>query len=548
MSIPIGTPMLNQQFSPGINNDPYNTPSYSPTPIDVLQAQQIFAQFAKYLNDTQLKLTANTVGPDNIMSTIALSPEAILISASKIGIAGEVTFADWMRDVNGVSTGVLDPSITTIRGGVIHTGIIYNSDNSNYLNLDATGSTSFLVSSSGVNIKANGQFTLGASAGKQLTWDGTNLSIGNNALLNTTPVGTVVSNAMGALLSANFNTTLSSVLQSGINNLMAATAAGSYTLNVQPTYIMAAANTAVFNGAGPTTAGNKLALGIDAAGIMAGYNAATTGAWVTTLLVDTAAGNLYVGNGSNAMVWNSTANTLTLGSGGTTGIVISGSGAASFAGSLSAATGTFAGSLSAATGTFTGALSAATGTFAGSLSGATGTFAGSLSAATGTFSGNITGGANINITGAARIDGALSGGWGSAALVANYGGISEYGVYAYSTGSGVAISGYALGSNGAGVSAIAGGAAGVGILAENIHGGIALQVVGASSFVSGVPNFNNVGINFAGDGHLYYFGGGTVTGTSTATFTSTNKPGANSGNAWIKVTIDSTVLYIPVWT
>lgn len=46
-------------------------------------------------------------------------------------------------------------------------------------------------------------------------------------------------------------------------------------------------------------------------------------------------------------------------------------GAATYAGALSAATGTFAGSLSAATGTFSGSLSAATGSFSGTISGST---------------------------------------------------------------------------------------------------------------------------------------------------------------------------------
>lgn len=142
-------------------------------------------------------------------------------------------------------------------------------------------------------------------------------------------------------------------------------------------------------------------------------------------------------------------------SGVTTFSIDGATGAAVFAGSLSAATGTFAGSLSAATGSFAGSLSAATGsfgavtaggavtvntsgsisngisyggtgfflgysgsaykfsvgdatkylrwdgsalTFAGALSGATGTFSGTLSAATGTFSGTLSAG-GISITG-----------------------------------------------------------------------------------------------------------------------------------------------------
>jgi hypothetical protein len=41
---------------------------------------------------------------------------------------------------------------------------------------------------------------------------------------------------------------------------------------------------------------------------------------------------------------------------------------------------------------------------------------------------------------------------------------------------------------------------------------------------------------------------GTLTGTGVATFNSTTKPGTNTGNVWMEITIDATTLYIPVWT
>lgn len=41
---------------------------------------------------------------------------------------------------------------------------------------------------------------------------------------------------------------------------------------------------------------------------------------------------------------------------------------------------------------------------------------------------------------------------------------------------------------------------------------------------------------------------GTLTGTGIATFNSTTKPGGNTGNVWMEITIDATTLYIPVWT
>ena len=41
---------------------------------------------------------------------------------------------------------------------------------------------------------------------------------------------------------------------------------------------------------------------------------------------------------------------------------------------------------------------------------------------------------------------------------------------------------------------------------------------------------------------------GTLTGSSVATFNATAKPGSASTNVWMQITIDSTTLYIPVWT
>jgi hypothetical protein len=44
------------------------------------------------------------------------------------------------------------------------------------------------------------------------------------------------------------------------------------------------------------------------------------------------------------------------------------------------------------------------------------------------------------------------------------------------------------------------------------------------------------------------FVSGTSTGSGVATFASTNKPGSTTTNVWMTIQIDSTTLYIPVWT
>jgi hypothetical protein len=436
MSVPYNGLMLNQQFSPGNSTDAYNTPNwYTPTPTDVAGAQQLFAQFAAALQDIQVQLQAKTVGPDNILSTIALSPEAILIQSDMIGIAGQATFADWLRDVNGVSTGVLDPSVTTIRGGVIHTGIIYNADNSNYLNLDATGSTSFLVSSSGVNIKANGQFVLGSASGKQLIWDGTNLTIGSSSLLGTTTVSTLLSTASSALQA------YSSYVLTGVQQVLGTggVMAGSVTWN--------SSNGVVTGGSGVVMTQNGIT------GVKSG---------VVTFSIDT-------------------------------------TGQATFAGNVN--TGGYVQSQGVTT--------------------AFGTYQGFSLSAAGSFQSPGAGNASLFDIG---VQGQVTG------TTAAQGKIGVFGNADQSNGTGV------LGAS----------SAGIGVWAYT-QTGTALNVVGPSNFSGGAVNFNGSGINFAGDGHLYYFGGGTTTGSATATFTSTNKPGSNTSNSWIKLKIDSTILYIPAW-
>jgi hypothetical protein len=59
--------------------------------------------------------------------------------------------------------------------------------------------------------------------------------------------------------------------------------------------------------------------------------------------------------------------------------------------------------------------------------------------------------------------------------------------------------------------------------------------------------FSNKILGSAGTNTLRFVQG-TLTGTGTATFNSTTKPGGNTGNVWMQILIDGTTLYIPVWT
>ena len=117
------------------------------------------------------------------VSQAAVLADLALIQADKIAVAGEVTFADWHRDINGAATGVIDPSITQIRGGVIRTERVLSFDGESYLDLDAVGANPFLKSRTNVVVNADGTFTLGGSGTKTLSFDGTDLKLGATSLI-----------------------------------------------------------------------------------------------------------------------------------------------------------------------------------------------------------------------------------------------------------------------------------------------------------------------------------------------------------------------------
>jgi hypothetical protein len=72
----------------------------------------------------------------------------------------------------------------------------------------------------------------------------------------------------------------------------------------------------------------------------------------------------------------------------------------------------------------------------------------------------------------------------------------------------------------------------------------------ASAFVTSTAGdaYSANRLNGSAGTNVLRFVQGTVTGSATATFTGTNKPGSNSSAVWIQITIDGTTLYIPAWT
>lgn len=167
-------------------------------PYAALDQSAVVAEFQRRLANLEqhVKLSVPT---DRILSAIAMTSDTMLLAAEKIALVGEVTFADWHRDVTGQATGDIDPSLTQIRGGVIRTGKIVSFAGDAYMDLDASGAAAF-IHSAGVSIAANGSFSFGGAAGggKRLTWDGSDLRIEGSALVGTSGGKTMADVIIGA--------------------------------------------------------------------------------------------------------------------------------------------------------------------------------------------------------------------------------------------------------------------------------------------------------------------------------------------------------------
>ena len=399
-------------------------------------------------------------------------------------------------------------------------------------------------------------------------------SAGNLTVKGTISAGSII---VGSVTIGAGGTTLTTVEGNASTALSTAN-----TANTNANTAITNANTALTNAATALTAANAAQASANTAIAALPAKLESTSSYILTGAVGIQnTGGISVGT----LTWNSTTGAITGGSGiaiteyglvgaqsGVAKFYIDAAGNAVFGGSLSAATGTFAGSLSAAGGTFTGALSAASGTFTGTLSSVNGTFTGSLVAASGSFTGNISGGANINITGTGIFGGASSAGGYTYAVVANSGSAAQGGIisYASSTFTG-AIMGYGSG-NSFGVYGNQTGSQAA-VQAANTVGGTGIYNAVGTMATNNSTMVTNLNANYL-DGYtraafatsnaglaaysaqrldgsaglnVMRFVQGTVTGSAAGGFIA-NKPGSASNNVWIQITIDSTTLYIPVWT
>jgi hypothetical protein len=195
------------------------------------------------------------------------------------------------------------------------------------------------------------------------------------------------------------------------------------------------------------------------------------------------------------------------------------------------------------TATFGGDLTAATGTFAGTLS-ANSIVGGTMTTGSLNTNGSVTAtGTNSSVIGNASVIGAPS------TYAVGVAGISSYVGLWGRTSTGTGIYGETT-SNGYGVQGWAGASGGQGIRAVGVSGATALFVDGPMQVTSTstVSNLNADmvdGVHLAG---LLQTNNSVTSGSATATFSGTNKPGSNSSASWLPVTIAGTTYYIPVWT
>lgn len=187
--------------------------------------------------------------------------------------------------------------------------------------------------------------------------------------------------------------------------------------------------------------------------------------------------------------------------------------------------------------------------------------------------GNISGSANISITGTGSFEGINpSGGFGTSALTVNSSLRADWGILAYGNGSGYSgVRGFNASNGGYGLHGINNTAAGSGIRAEN-SSGAALSVVGYMTINSTtlVSNLNadmvdglhatkfvrtdtssTITGNLDVDGDLrcntFRIDATPTTGSATADF-APNKPGGRSTVKWFPISCNGVTYYLPVWS
>lgn len=545
----------------------------------------------------------------NSLAKILLTDRDVVIQGDQVNILGQVNIADWVRDISGNPTGGIDvTSLTRITGGKVQTGIIESTNWSttagSQINLNTgkivTGGSSspkFSVSSGGVltcqDAVVRGTITAGsfiqssvrldnisgptlgdiaAGVGIQAALDAgvTNIlaGVGSNFVLD-------VSVSDGYALFRHKDAVFLGTAPAGSNKVAMGLSAGGIAIGYNRSS----------DGAWQTkitldSSGNVSLTGTLTAGSVITNSVTVDGVTLSTIASNASSGK----NISDALLVSGTS-------------VLKGVLVPTNSGALKTGTITW--------NSTTGALTGGTGiaiTEWGIIGAASGSATFTLQASTGaaTFKGDITGGSNINITGIGQFGGQQTLNSFNAAIHANPSGVALYGVYCRDGGAtGAAIIASGVTTNAVGVKAQAVGSSGkavyalgvtgaVAIYAEtastgfaihaNAFGGNALKVEGKMTIDNStlVTNLNadqvdgfhasslaklSGGNNFSGDqtfsnnitvtgqvrGGNFMLDQSTVTGSATATFPGTNKPGSTTTCVWIPFTVNGTFGHLAWW-
>ena len=488
---------------------------------------------------------------NNALAKILLTDRDIVLMGDQVSVVGQLNIVDWIRDVSGNPTGGIDPSsMTRITGGKVQTGVIesfnwsvmagsqFDLDNGTIV-LGGTSSPKFSVNSSGQMTCVDATVTGTLQAGS---------IIAGSVKLNNSSGMSLDSLAAGA--------NVQSALSAGVTNILGGIGSNfRLDVNVSNAFVALRHKDAVFLGtAAPGSV--KPALGISATGIGIGYNRASDGAWVTSITLDSSGNAAFAGTISAGSVITGSVTVggvalSTISSNASSGKSISDallvSGTSILKGVLVP---TDAGAIKTGTITWnatTGALTGGTGiavTEWGIIGANDGTATFTLEAATGaaTFRGDITGGSNITITGKGEFKGTSTVSGLIAAVFANMPGGATHGVVGAAGTSGIGIYGISNGTSQTAVYGEGQTAASVGVWARNLSTGTALQVTGKMTI-----NNDTLVTNLNAQKWNGFTTGTVTTGSAIATVNLTNKPGANSSNAWWVVSDGTTTLRIMCW-
>ncbi len=370
---------------------------------------------------------------------------------------------------------------------------------------------------------------------------------------------------------------LQPALDAGVHNILAGTGSN-YRMTVDEANAFVAFHhkDAFYNGTATTGSGVRPAIGLSAAGLGMGYNRALDGVWVNSIAIDATGNATFAGTiAANSIITNSvTVNGVTLGniqtnstlaashiasSGNVHNVTLSqvngdlddiSDGSSYFKTTQTEKTGAgrAANALDSSSDYIRSlrstkiVVSAPTPT-----TGWVGDGAGIRLYQSGvlkvnipvsgdpSFSGNITGGGDINITGLARFEGNNTVSNFPAAVHANASRGATNGIVGHAGAGGFGVRGQTNSTGSYGVLGISTISGGIGGQFENTAGGTALLTVGDAD-IGGQLRCNSLRIDLA-----------STTGSGTATFNNTNKPGGTTTNTWLSISTISGTRYIPVW-